>query len=236
MQKIAVLSAMIAFSGALTAAEIAPKDEVLSAAKKLGDQASYSWRTTVDVPEGTRFRPGPVEGKTEKNGFTWLSMTFGNTTMQAAMKGDKAALQTDEGWQALSEMESSEGPGRFRAMMLRNIKLPAAQAADLIAAARTLKKDGDVYSGALTEEGVKALLTSGFRGRGADGPAIQDPAGSVKFWTRDGVLSKYVFDVKGTMTFNNNDVRMDRTTTVELRDIDSTKVEIPAEAKKKLGT
>jgi hypothetical protein len=235
MNKLALFTAMIVLPGTLLAADSALKDEIASAAKKLGDQVNYSWKTTVEVPEGTRFRPGPSEGKTEKEGFTLVNMTFGDNTIQAAMKGSKAAMQTDEGWLELSEMDASEGPGRFRAMMLRNIKLPTAQAGELIAALKSLKKDGNVYTGELTEESVKALLTSGFRARSGDGPAVQNPRGSVKLWTKDGVLSKYVFEVNGTMSFNNNDVRMDRTTTVEITNMGSTRVEVPAEARKKLS-
>jgi hypothetical protein len=37
------------------------------------------------------------------------------------------------------------------------------------------------------------------------------------------------------MTFNGNDVEIDRTTTTEIKDVGSTKVEIPDEAKKKLS-
>ena len=55
------------------------------AAKKLGDAASYSWKTNVKVPEGGggQFRPGPSEGKTEKDGYTYVKSTFGDNTMES---------------------------------------------------------------------------------------------------------------------------------------------------------
>jgi len=37
------------------------------------------------------------------------------------------------------------------------------------------------------------------------------------------------------MNFNGNDVDIDRTTTVEIKEVGSTKVDVPEEAKKKLS-
>jgi hypothetical protein len=48
------------------------------------------------------------------------------------------------------------------------------------------------------------------------------------------LVSKYELKVKGTVTFNGNDRDVDRTTTVEIKNIGSTKVEVPEEARKKL--
>jgi hypothetical protein len=214
----------------LVAAESSPKDDVSSAAKALGEKASYSWKTTVVVPPDSRFHPGPTEGKTEKDGATRVSMTFGDNTSEFVLQGGKSAVHTsDGGWQSLSELDD-QGPGRFLGGMVRNFKAPAAQAAELAAQAKELKKDGDVYSADLTEEGAKALLQ--FRGGNA---TVSDAKGSVKFWVKDGVLTKYEFKVAGKVSFNGNDRDVDRTTTVEIKDVGATKVEVPDEAKKKLA-
>jgi len=55
----------------------------------------------------------------------------------------------------------------------------------------------------------------------------------VKFWAKEGVLSKYEFKLQGKMSFNGNDTDVDRTTTVEIKDVGTTKVTVPEEAKKK---
>jgi hypothetical protein len=57
----------------------------------------------------------------------------------------------------------------------------------------------------------------------------------VKFWVKDGVLSKYEIKVKGTVSFNGNDRDIDRTTTVEIKDIGATKIQVPEGAQKKLS-
>ena len=231
-----LFSATALLAGSLLAADPSPKDDVTAAAKKLGDQTNYSWKTTVVVPEGSRFRPGPTEGKTEKNGFTHLTMSFGENTTEAVLKGDKGAVtKRDGGWESLADLDNGEGPRRFLGMMVRNFKTPATQAAELVAGAKELKKDGDTYAGELTDEGAKALLS--FRGRpgGSDGPTVSDAKGSVKFWLKDGSLSKVETKVSGKINFDGNDRDVDRTTTVEIKDIGTTKVEVPEEAKSKLS-
>ena len=221
-------------TGSLFAADSSPKDEINAAAKKLGDAANYSWKTTVAVPEGARFRPGPSEGTTEKDGFTHVKMEFGDDTTHAVMKGEKAAVRTpDGGWQSLADLEKAEGPARFLGFILASFKAPAVQAASVAAGVKDFTKEGDAYSGELSEDGAKTLLS--FRPRaGGDGPAISGAKGSAKFWLKDGALAKYEFKVSGKMSFNGNDRDVDRTTTVEIKDVGTTKVEVPDEARKKL--
>ena len=235
MKKTALIATAIAsLSLSLSAADSSPKDEINAAAKKLGDSDNYSWRTTVVVPEDAPFKPGPTEGKTEKDGYTSLSITFGDNDIKAVLKGDKGAAKGDGDWQSLSEMANDQGPMRFMAMRLQTFKAPAAQVQQLVSFSKDLKKDGDVYSGTLTEEGAKTMLS--FRPRsGGDAPSVSNAKGSVKFWLKDGALTKYEFTLKGTMNFNGNDIDMDRVSTVVIKDIGSTKVTVPEEAKKKLS-
>lgn len=226
-----VFSILALTAMSLVAAETTPKDDVTSAAKALGDKSGYSWKITVAVPEGTQFRPGPTEGKTEKGGATRVSMTFRDNTTEFILQGGKSAVHTeDEGWQKLSELDD-QGPGRFIGAMIKNFKAPASQADELVGDVNELKKDGDVYSGDLTEDGAKKLLS--FR-RGGNS-SVTGAKGSAKFWIKDGVLSKYEYKVQGKVSFNDNERDVERTTTVEIKDVDATKVEVPDEAKKKLS-
>lgn len=234
MNKLPLLIVTASLTNSLFAADSTPKDEIIAAAKKLGDAASYSWRAITVVPEGSRFRPGPTEGKIEKDGFTYLSVTMGDNITHAAMKGDKAAISNPEGgWQSVADLEKSEGADRFRAMMMRSFKAPAGQAADIAAAVKEFTKDGDAISGELTEGGAKTLLTLRPRA-GGDAPTVSGAKGSAKFWLKDGSLSKYESKVSGKISFNGNERDVDRTTTVEITDVGTTKVEVPEEAKKKL--
>lgn len=220
-------------AGSLLAAETGSKEDVTAAAKKLGDKGNYSWKSTM---EAGNFN-GSTDGKTDKDGMVSLSMTFGDNTTEAYVQGSKGAVKAaDRDWESLSELANSTepGPGRFLVRRLQNFKAPAAEAADLAAKAKELKKEGDVYSSDLTEAGAKELMTFGGR-RGGNAPEPKNAKGSVKFWTKDGVLSKYELKVQGTVNFNGEDRDIDRTTTTEVKDVGTTKIEVPEAAKKKMG-
>jgi len=234
MKKHFLFGTLSLMAGALVLANAAPKDEVTAAAKKLADKDNYAWKQTTENAGGGGFGAGVSEGKTDKNGTLWLSMTMRDNTIEAVKKGDKGAIKTQDGWQSLSEATSGDpSPATFIARRVQNFKTPAAQAEDMAGKVKELKLDKDVYSGEFTEEGAKAQLMFGGRG-GANGPEITGAKGSVKFWLKDGLLAKYEVKVQGKVSFNGNDRDVDRTTTVEIKDIGSTKIEVPEEAKKKL--
>src|SRR5579871_2983189 len=137
---------------ALMAASVMAAEDVSNAAKALADKNNYSWTTTVTVPPDAQFHPGPTEGKTEKGGFTQVSMTFNDNTMMFIMHGTNFAMHTeDNGWQGAADLADAQGPGRFMGARMRNFKAPAAQAADILAGLKEIKKNGEVYSGMLTE-------------------------------------------------------------------------------------
>ena len=248
-----LFSAVAVVAGTSMVAVGAPKDEVTDAAKKLAEAPNYSWKSTTEMAGGGGGGGGggnrggrPMDGKAEKDGFVHVTMTRGDNTIEVVRKGDKGAVKTPDGWQSFEELQSAGGGGggqggggRMMGRMLQNMKAPAQQAADLAAKTKELKKSGDAYEADLTEEGVKELLSfGGRRGGNAGGdapPAPTNTSGKAKFWLKDGQLAKYEYQVKGTMSFQGNEREIDRTTTVEIKDVGSTKVEVPAEAKSKVG-
>src|SRR5262245_54105979 len=210
MKKQILVLSLAGLAGALLAAEPSAKEEVTNAAKQLGDKANYSWKTTVVVPESAQFKPGPTEGKTEKDGLTHVKMSFRDNTTELVKKGEKTAFTNLDGdWQTPADAENDQGPGRFMAGMARNFKAPAAQAAEIAEVTKEMKKEGNVYGGDLTEQGAKDLMRFR-RGGSGNGPTINNAKGSVKFWVKDGVLSKYEYKVTGSMNFNGNDIDVDR--------------------------
>jgi hypothetical protein len=238
MKKSLLFGILALLAGPLFTAHASPADDVVNAAKKLAGEASYSWNAAVTNVSGNGFRGGPTEGKTVKGGATWVSMTRNDNTTEIVMQGGKTVVKTpDNGWQTLAElMDDDQGPGRFLGRMVQSFKTPAAQAEDMAAKAKEIKKDGDVYVGDLTGDGAKELLT--FRRPGGDdnGPTVSGAKGSVKFWVKDGELVKYEVNLQGTISFNGNDRDINRTTTVEIKDVGATKVTVPDEAAKKLSS
>jgi hypothetical protein len=234
MKREILLSLALTLTNSLRAADPGPKDELAGAAKKVDEAGNYSWKTVVEFGNVT----GTTEGKAEKGGPLWLSMAFGDNTTEAIRKAEKWAVKTsDHDWQSLSELEAAAGtepgPQQFLARLLQNFKAPGAEAAEMADKIKEVKKDGDIYSGELTEAGAKELLS--FGRRRANAPEPKNAKGSVKLWTKSGLLSKYELKLQGTMNIGGEDRDVDRTTTVEIKDVGTTKIEVPEAAKKKLS-
>jgi len=230
---------MALLAGSLLAADSSPKDEVKNAAAALGNETNYAWRATVEVPADSQFKPGPTDGKAAQGGYTTLTFSFGDNTTEAVTKGTNGVVKTDDGWKSLAEAMKDDGNGGFNptmfiARMVQNYKVPAVEAASLADAAKELKKDANSISGDLTEAGAKELLSFRRRGNGGAGPTVTNPKGSVKFWIEDGTLVKYQYHIQGTVSFNGNDRDVDRTMTVEIKDVNTTKIDVPDDAKKKM--
>ena len=239
MKKNILFSLTLFAAGSLLAADSNPKDDVTAAANALGNESSYAWRTTVEVPADAQFKPGPTDGKTEKGGYTMITMNFNDNSSQALIKGTNVAIKADAGWQSAAEATADSGggfnPTAFLARMAQNYRTPAAEATALAGQTKELKAGDKGISGELTEEGAKSLLTFRRRAGGGGGaPNVTNPKGSVTFWITDGKLTKYQYHVTGTVSFNGNDRDVDRTTTTEIKDVGTTKIEVPDDAKKKL--
>jgi len=233
----AVCTLLLVASTALPARADA-KGDVEAAVKKLSDASSYAWTSKT---EGG-FGGGTAEGKAEKDGFTFVSMTLFNNEVQVVKKGEKGAVKLEEGWKSTEELanepaqEGQPNRGRFVAMMMRNYRAPAAMAAELVTKLKEVKQSGEAYEAELTEEGAKSLLS--FRGRQGgqgQGPQVNDAKGTAKFWVKDGVVSKIEHHLTGSINFNGQDRDIDRTTTIEIKDVGSAKVAVPEEAKKKVS-
>jgi hypothetical protein len=220
-------------AGTLTAAESVAKGKIIAGAKKLGDSANYSWTTTPKDETGSSGRNiGPIEGKTEKDGFTYMILMPGGISIEVFLKGDKGAAKTFEGWQSFSEIEQAGGTPAAIARRIRQFKTPAAEAADLVGAIKELKEADGAYSGELSEEKLKELILLAARRReGQTPPEMKGVKGSAKFWLKDGALQKYEFNVQGKVVLAERELDINQTIGVEVKDVGSTKIEVPDEAK-----
>jgi hypothetical protein len=215
----------------LCAASADPKTEVTDAIKKLAQQSGYSWTSTpkTEGSESAR-RQGPTDGKTEKDGYSLLKVEVGDVTAEIAFKGEKMAVNYNGNWISTAELgENNRNVQRLKAM-----KRPTDEAETLAGKASALKKESDgVYSSELDGAAAKEMFALLGR-RAAEAPEAK---GSVKFWVKDGRLAKYEFIVRGKITAGEDkrEVDLSRTTTVEIKEVGSTKVSLPEDAKKKLS-
>ncbi len=255
MKKILIPCLASAFSAAVAFAT--PADDVKAAAKKLADASNYSWTTTTENAGGGGgggfggFGGGPSSGKAEKSGLSMTTRQGPNGEMQTFRKGEQVVLKNQEDqWVTMEEMMAQFGGGAGGALgggrggrggfggLFGGGASPAEELPALVDAAKDLKAADGVISGALTDEGVTQRLGRGGRGFGGGGQAPAAPTnafGTVKFWVKDGAIAKYEVHVKGTVQGRGGPQDVDRTTTTEIKDVGTTKIDVPEEAKKKLG-
>ncbi len=251
-----IATAFLALIIPVRAGDAAPGDQVKAAVQKLADAPNYSWTVTVSSGDKSRFTPGPVEGRTEKGGCTHWKMNFGDRCAEAFTKGDRVAVKTDNGWVKPEDhrpsppsSEASRPPdGKrhkddrprgsktgFFARQLQSMKTPAALATELTGKITRFTADGGTVTGELSAEAARELLTFGHRrdnSRGGHGPPEPvNPRGSITFSLKDGQIQKLEVRLAATMNFNGSDLTMDRITVFEIKDVGTTRLEIPEQAK-----
>jgi len=217
-------------SVALMAADANPSRDVKAAARALGQQKNYAWVSTPRSEGGSaNWRQGPTYGQSEKDGCTCIKFDMGDNTIEAVFKGTKSAIKLESIWTSSEELVDDRA---WIAGALKAYRPPAGEAEQLAEAAPKLAKQADgTLSGSLTEEKVKDLL---LMGRRSDTPP-KDLKGSVRFWLKEGALAKYEFNVQGKVPGRDGqEFDINRTTIVELKDVGSTKVRVPDEARQKL--
>lgn len=232
MKKLFLVAPVSLIAISVSAAEADAKAEIKAAAKQLADKANYSWTSTPKSEgAGVSLRQGPLEGQAEKGGFAYCKLTVNDNNIETAFKGTKSAIKRESVWESADELE---GDNAWIASRLRAFKLPPQEAEDLLSKTKELKKgDGGLYSGDLTEDGVREIISRWLRGQSTP----TGTKGWAKFWVKDGLLTKYEFNVQGKVTTGDDqrEVEINRTATIEIKDVGSTKVSVPEEAKKKLS-
>ncbi|HVU33620.1 MAG TPA: hypothetical protein VHE61_09315 [Opitutaceae bacterium] len=209
-----------------------PLDDIKAAAKKLADAPTYGWTATTENAGGGGFGAGTATGVTEKDGYTVLTREFNGNTFQSARKGDKVVLQNRDGdWVTREDMMQQFGAtGASPRSGFFGVPTPAEQVVDLATGAKDLKVADGAITGDLAEKSAAELLRFGRN-------APKSATASVKIWLKDGALAKYELHLKGTITGRDGEDReVDRTTTTEVKDVGSAKVQVPEEAKKLLGS
>jgi hypothetical protein len=227
-----------------------PKDDIQAAIQKLGDSPSYSWSTNISGGFGR----GTQDGKTQKDGYSTVTMQIRDSSFDIVIKGVKTVLKTDSGWKTPSEVISDEGgdnaggppgPEFLAAIMARNFKTPAQQALDNIDALSNIQKTDNGYTADLSEDAIKAMVarprrpsatTNPDAATSMPSPNISNASGNVKITISGGNLTQLMVHVTATITINGNDRDVDRTTTTTFKDVGSTTVDVPDDAKAKLAS
>lgn len=115
------------------------------------------------------------------------------------------------------------------------LSLPHEELAVIVSSHDNLAVEGEVATGTLTDLGAQLLLVR-------DGQAAITPvraAGTFKLWLHDGVVVKYQVRLEGILSVEANGLRREilvrQTTDTALRDVGTTKVNVPDQARLKLA-
>ena len=118
---------------------------------------------------------------------------------------------------------------------LRSYKAPSVECGDLGRELQNAKEEKGIISGDLKGDVVKKYLefyVPTYAGQAA--PKITDLKGSAKFWIETGKLTKYELDVECKVARGDQESEFHRATTVEIKNVGTTKLDVPEEAKQKL--
>jgi hypothetical protein len=226
--KTLVIGTILCLTGTALAAD--PVEVVSDAAKKLADTANYTWRAnTYDAADAITVIQ---DGQTERDGDTLIKLNTGGSYVQVALRGDSAVMNVGDGWQRSDEVADRQATRFMSAVMS-----PALVAAQIASRLDDLKPEGNEFvvqiSGGEVNELMRPLYSlNAIRSRSVNETGAK---ATVKFWITDGLLTKFQIHVTGTISRGGTNTVVDRTVTVDFRDIGSTRVSLPDQAKKKLG-
>jgi hypothetical protein len=228
--KILVKIASILYSTLLTFGESVPESQ--NAAHAVGSQRSYAWIATASTEFHSR--PITIEGKSEKDGFSALTVRFGDRTIEGYILDNHAFVTSpDTKWKDIPEMKPGESPTIFMDRMVRIANLPATEIAELTRRSTNLREENGVLAADLDEEAVKELLQP-TRGRAAKGETPSQTKGNLRIWRTNGIVSKYQYTLSGKQLRDGQEVDVGRTVAVEIKDIGTTVVSVPERIKEKL--
>ena len=217
--------------------------------------------TTFSVVQFQRTSPAVQQGGklvVRMDDGSWKSLA----EVAAVAAEARAAMMAARTAAATQEFAAEEVP-RYEPILyssLQNLKLPAVEMKELADRLQEVKKVGAVYTAALSPEVAADLLMNRRPGTGPASAPASAPAGrsasapasapaprfrrpeptkaqaTATFTLKDGAVVKYEMHVSGTFVFGGEERPTDRTNTIEIKDIGTTKVTVPAEAKAKLAT
>ncbi|HAM70269.1 MAG TPA: hypothetical protein DCM86_01325 [Verrucomicrobiales bacterium] len=239
---LAIASAMTLLCGASRAADATPIEEIHAAVKKLALATNYSWSIhTENVnTNSTRKAPSPVDGKTSSEGITALVFHRPDTTLEVYLRQTNGVVKLKDQWKTLKDAAeinepAGRNPARYLAKMATAYRTPAEDARVLMASMVKVEKVVDAIEGDLTSTATHDLIANGSRRGDNLPPGLTDPHASVKFWIKEGSVERFQYHISGSMTFGATEVKLDRLTTVEIKDVGTTKLEVPDEVKRLLA-
>jgi hypothetical protein len=235
-----------------------PKEALAQSTKKIAKLESYAFKADIQVesvvplPGGGQEIPA-IEGKYQKD--AGLQITIGSVA-EVFRKLDRTFIKGRQGtWQEIGK--GPRGPGGARGggglgaggMFFNQFKAPHDELRDFEKSLKEVKKaekpekveskECSVYSGDLTDEGVKASPLGRMMGQLAQfggGGTNAELSGSGRAWIdADGNLLKFEVTTKVSLEFNGNAIEFVMVRATAISGVGETKVEVPEGVQKLLS-
>ena len=233
--KMLTLSMIVCLGGTALAADPPPASDppqvVKDAIQKLADSANFTWRAITR--ETSQSVTVIQDGQTQQDGSTLIRLNSGGSNIQIALKGGSSVLNVGGAWMTADEATDQRQAARF----MSTVTSPALVAGRIASRLDNLRADGSEFVAQLSGGEVNNVISplyslDAIRIRGVSETGAK---ATIKFWITAGVLTKYQVHATGTMTRGGDATPVDLTVTVDFRDIGTTKVSLPEQARKKLG-
>lgn len=132
--------------------------------------------------------------------------------------------------------EDGSTPTPAYSNLQKTLSRPHEEIGIIVAGYTDLKVEDGVISGPLNETAAKLLLVHA----GQNEITPLKASGTFRLWVKDGVLQKYETKLEGTLAIETaakarHEITVRQRSTTTVKDIGTTKFEVPDEAKKKLG-
>ncbi len=224
----------------------APADQAVVAAMKIVDTRNYSW--TCYVPSTGRALV-VREGKANKDGFSMVTFVdpqspmmrqiarLNDGTVIAFFRGEgNFVFQTSDGWKTGEELPPlglRRRGAKGGADYWLSVPSPHEELEIIVGSYQDMKLVDGALQGSLSDDGARQLLGS------SKTPAVT-ATGSFKLWVEDGVLTKYLVDLTGTIMTgapgaDAESTPLRRLMLTEIKDVGKTKLDVPDEVRRKLS-
>lgn len=231
-----VAGAVLGFGSPVRGAD--PTGALVDGLRELRAASAYSWSVSTAMP-GAPFKVAPMRGRADASGWLVLETEADGQPRQAVGSGKKRVFEVRGAWKGRADLAALKGADERAALDLFAARTPVEELDALFPRLGGVRRDPDgSFFGALPEETAKEMISAAMAGRTPGGfiPELKAAVGNFRLWLRDGRPQKYVISFSATASLPFGTKEIKRVTTVEIGEVGSTRVEVPAAAKEKIET
>lgn len=201
-----------------------------NAIRQLKAAPNYSWTTVAEFPDAP-FKVTPINGAMGANGYAIVKCDAGK--QEVAIQGKVRVWKGISGWQAPT-------PGNAKDPAVQDLlsaQTPTGELSELAIMLNEVKTNADYsFTVNIDPATAKAYLQSSLKGRAPSGvaPEIKTASGNLRLLLKEGFPQKYTITIDAVISLPFGTKTVARKSTTEIKDVGTTSVELPPEARQAL--